>query len=138
MPGTTIGQHFDIPDEAWSEMMGACARHPAVLAVYLFGSSARGTRRPFSDVDLCIISSRHLSRAEKEDLFSHAAPGFDISFFENLPLNIRYRIFREGKVLFCRDELQLQRVQGATVSRYLDFSHLLRRCCARVLGERDV
>ncbi|WP_160329545.1 type VII toxin-antitoxin system MntA family adenylyltransferase antitoxin [Methanofollis ethanolicus] len=124
--------------KAWSHVVGPLAEHPAVLAVVLFGSTATGTRRPFSDVDLCIIASRPLEREEKEDLFSNSAPGYDLSFFQDLPLYIQYRVFRDGKVLFCRDETQLQRLRGKTVSGYLDFSRILRRCCDRVLGECDV
>lgn len=121
--------------EAWPHVVGPLADHPAVLAIVLFGSTATGNRRPFSDIDLCIIASRPLLREEKEDLFCNSAPGFDLSLFQDLPLIIQYRVFRDGKVLFCRDEMQLQRLKGRTISRYLDFSHILRRCSERVLGE---
>lgn len=124
--------------KAWSHVVGPLAEHPAVLAIILFGSTATGKRRPFSDVDLCIIAFRPLDREEKEDLFSNSAPGYDLSFFQDLPLYIQYRVFRDGKVLFCRDETQLQRLKGRTISGYLDFSRILRRCCNRVLGECDV
>ena len=60
------------------------------------------------------------------------------SLFQDLPLYIQYRVFRDGKVLFCRDETQLQRLKERTISGYLDFSRILRRCCGRVLGECDV
>ncbi len=131
-------ERMETATKAWSHVVGPLAEHPAVLAVVLFGSTATGTRRPFSDVDLCIIASRPLEREEKEDLFSNSAPGYDLSFFQDLPLYIQYRVFRDGKVLFCRDETQLQRLRGKTVSGYLDFSRILRRCCDRVLGECDV
>jgi len=46
-----------------------------------------------------------LTEREKEDFFSNSAPGYDLSLFQDLPLNIHYRVFRDGKVLFCRDEM---------------------------------
>lgn len=124
--------------KAWSHVMDPFVEHPAVLAIVLFGSTVTGKRRPFSDIDLCIVTSRPLTREEKEDLFSNSAPGYDLSFFQDLPLCIQFRVFREGKVLFCRDETQLQRLKGRTISGYLDFSRILRRCCDRVLEECDV
>jgi hypothetical protein len=131
-------KRMETSTKAWSHVVGPLTEHPAVLAIVLFGSTATGKRRPFSDVDLCIIGSRPLDREEKEDLFSNSAPGYDLSFFQDLPLYIQYRVFRDGKVLFCRDETQLQRLKGRTISGYLDFSRILRRCCDRVLGECDV
>lgn len=124
--------------EAWPHVIEPLAEHPAVLAVLLFGSTATGKRRPFSDIDLCIIASPPLRREEKEDLLCNSAPGYDLSLFQDLPLAIQYRVFRDGRVVFCRNELQLQRLKILTVSRYLDFSRILRRRCERTLGGCDV
>ncbi|WP_298669694.1 nucleotidyltransferase domain-containing protein [uncultured Methanofollis sp.] len=41
--------------KAWSHVVGPLVEQTAVLAVILFGSTATGKRRTFSDVDLCII-----------------------------------------------------------------------------------
>ncbi|WP_394342419.1 nucleotidyltransferase domain-containing protein [Methanofollis fontis] len=60
-------------------MVGPLTEHPAVLAVMLFGSTATGHRRPFSDIDLCIFASHPLRRDEKEELLSNSAPGYDLS-----------------------------------------------------------
>ena len=41
-----------------------------VLAIILFGSVARGRARPFSDIDLCVVTRNDLPEQERLDLQS--------------------------------------------------------------------
>jgi predicted nucleotidyltransferase len=106
-----------------------------VISIYLFGSYARGREKPFSDIDICVIAAKG---ADRDEILSHSSKKIDISIFHDLPLSMRFRVLKEGRLLFLRDELKLHRIIVATIGSYLDFKpHILRRT-ERVLGVRDV
>ena len=106
-----------------------------VISIYLFGSYARGREKPFSDIDICVIADKH---ANRDEILSHSSKKIDISIFHDLPMSMRFRVIKEGKLLFSRDELKLHRIIVATIKSYLDFKpHIMRRT-ERVLGVRNV
>ena len=104
---------------------------PEILAVFLFGSAVRGEQRPSSDVDVCLVFAPtvrdRLHMAQKRlEYMSEAPEGLDIQVFQLLPIYIRHRILKEGKVLFSRDEDTLYDVAFATVKAFEDFRHMYR------------
>jgi len=106
-----------------------------VISIYLFGSYTRGRGEPFSDIDVCVVAAKG---ADRDEIPSHSSKKIDISIFHDLPLTIRFRVIKEGKLLFSRDDLKLHRIIVATIRSYLDFKpHILRRT-ERVLGVRNV
>ena len=106
-----------------------------IISIHLFGSYARGREKPFSDIDICVIADRD---ADKDAILSNSSRKIDLSIFHDLPLTMRFRVLKEGKLLFLRDELRLHRITVATIRAYLDFKpHILRRT-KRVLGVRNV
>ena len=106
-----------------------------VVSIYLFGSYARGREKPFSDIDICVVADRD---ANMDEILSHSSKKIDISVFHDLPLSMRFRVIKEGKLLFSRDELKLHRTIVATIKSYLDFKpHIMRRI-ERVIGVRNV
>jgi predicted nucleotidyltransferase len=106
-----------------------------VISIYLFGSYARGREKPFSDIDICVIAAKG---ADRDEILSHSSKKIDISIFHDLPLTMRFRVLKEGQLLFLRDELKMHRIIVATIKSYLDFKpHILRRT-ERVLGVRNV
>ena len=110
-------------------------RNKDVISIYLFGSYARGREKPFSDIDICVVADRE---ANRDEILSHSSKKIDISIFHDLPLSMRFRVIKEGKLLFSRDGLKLHRTIVATIKSYLDFKpHIMRRT-ERVLGVRDV
>ncbi len=98
-----------------------------IIAVILFGSVARGTSGPLSDIDLCIVTSQNIIEPEKRELQSYGSRRIDMSIFYDLPLTIRFRVLREGKLLYCRDSLALHRIIVSTVRQYLDTAPLIRK-----------
>ena len=50
----------------------------------------------------------------------------DIQIFQKLPLYIRIRIIKEGKVLFCRNEDTLYEIAFRTIQEFADFEHIYR------------
>lgn len=87
-----------------------------VLAVLLFGSAARQEQTPRSDIDVCLVlvppgcrERRQINSYERAFL-SHKRLAYltdfdlDLHIFQQLPLYIRRRVLKEGRVLFVRDE----------------------------------
>ena len=100
---------------------------PEVLAIFLFGSRVRADEGPASDVDICVVlqprgyTELELSRKKLEYL---KELDFDIQIFQQLPLYIRHRVLKEGRVLFCRDEDELYQVAFRTAQQFEDFKHI--------------
>ena len=100
-----------------------------VLAVMLFGSAARGEAKERSDVDICLVlppgryAKRDLTEKRLEYLSEFDA---DIQVFQGLPIYIRSRVLKEGRVLFCRDEPALYEVALRTIKEFEDFKPLYR------------
>ena len=95
-----------------------------ILAVILFGSVARGEQTPTSDMDVCLVlqpgdySSLTLSRKKLAYLKEGA---LDIHIFQQLPVYIRTRVLKEGKVLFARDADALYALAFRTAQAFADF-----------------
>lgn len=98
-----------------------------ILAVFLFGSATRNEVHKGSDVDICLVMEKgnyttgelYQKRLSYLKLFD-----MDIQIFQQLPLYIRIRIIREGKVLFCRNEDRLYEVVFRTIREFSDFEHI--------------
>ena len=98
-----------------------------VLAVILFGSEARGEARAGSDIDVCLVLEDKrldtLGQSQKRTAYL-ASYDLDIQIFQQIPLHLRVRVLREGKVLFCRDEDKLYAVAFQTARHFEDFRHI--------------
>ena len=100
---------------------------PGVLAVLLFGSAATGEVTPASDVDVCLVlrpgATEDMSRKRLEYL---SAFDLDIHIFQQLPLYIRQRVLRDGRVVLSKDDDVLYEVAFRTVQAFEDFKHIYR------------
>ncbi len=106
-----------------------------VEGIYLFGSYARKKTKPFSDIDICVIMDKDIQKKRREEILSCSSRKIDISIFSDLPLNVRFRIFKEGKVLYQKDELFLHRTRSNTLKSYLDFKPIIDRHYNRILDK---
>lgn len=88
------------------ERLLATAREdPDVLAVVLYGSRARGDAGPGSDTDVCLVLRDAFPREElPRRALDYLGFDLDLRLFQALPLPLRRRVLKEGKVLFVRDE----------------------------------
>jgi hypothetical protein len=130
-----MGVAEDKETERLTALLARAERDPAVLAVILFGSRARGENTPDSDIDICLVleprSYSDLELSEKK-LDYLAEFDLDIHIYQQLPLYIRPRVLREGKVLFCRNEDTLYELAFRTIQEYEDFKHIYRDTSRRL------
>ncbi len=112
-------------DSRVQDLVDDACRDPEVLAVMLFGSSARQEAHAASDVDVCLVLSG--GRDRPPSLLSEMKLGYlarhrlDIQIFQQLPLYVRRRVLKEGKVLWVRDEEALYELAFRTARAFEDF-----------------
>lgn len=99
----------------------------------MFGSYAKKRATPISDVDLCVIG-RKLKEREKAEIEALGNEKIRIVFFDELPLPVKFRVFKEGKFLYLKDKAFITSLKAETVSRFLDFKPILDRYCKKVYG----
>lgn len=56
-------RHPDLSPKELGIVRDVLLKHVPMLEVWIFGSRAKGTAKPFSDLDLCIISNQPLGLA---------------------------------------------------------------------------
>lgn len=91
-----------------------------IKAAILFGSHATNKARTDSDVDVCVIGMEKQTEMKALELGSE---NVDISAFHRLPLQVQYRVFRDGKILFNKDDHLLTKLRFWTFKIYLDEKH---------------
>ncbi|MBS3066023.1 nucleotidyltransferase domain-containing protein [Candidatus Pacearchaeota archaeon] len=107
------------------------AKNKNVKAVYLFGSHATGMAYSLSDIDLCVIGK--LDDKEKLKAMSFSSDNLDISFFEELPIYIKFRVLNEGRLLFVRDNDYLNVLKIKIMREYIDFKPMINKYIQRVI-----
>jgi predicted nucleotidyltransferase len=107
-----------------ARLLQRAAHDAEVLAVMLYGSTARGDASVASDIDVCLVltparraaaqmSARRLEYLQEVEL--------DVQVFQQLPLYIRRRVLKDGRVLFVRNEDQLYELAFRTIQAFEDF-----------------
>lgn len=93
-----------------------------VLAVLLFGSEARNEAHSQSDVDICIVLDAAVESVSSRTRRAYLCDvELDIHIFQEMPLHLRRRALKEGRILFCRDEDALYELAFRTAREYEDF-----------------
>ena len=119
-------------------LAGQAKKKKGVLAIYLFGSVARGHPNAKSDIDICIIPEKEkLGMDSIIEMFGTASPSIDLVNFYRLPIQMRYRVFKEGKSIYEKDRGLVSRIISKTISEYLDMKPGLERIYKAILkGKR--
>lgn len=107
--------------------------HHGALAVYLFGSRARETSGPQSDVDLALLYAElptsqtldSLPLLLKGDLEEILGRGVDLVVLNTASPDLCHRVFRDGIVLLDRDRRFRLRFEVKKRNEYLDFLPVL-------------
>lgn len=103
-----------------ARLIARAERDPDVLAVMLFGSRAREEARPGSETDICLV-------LDADPPFLEASTRKRLAIFQQLPLHLRSRVLREGRVLFVRDEDRLYALACRTARAFEYFRPYYRR-----------
>jgi len=108
--------------------------HRDVVSVYLFGSSARGTRRSDSDVDVGVLVEGQPPRTfaglrldlegELERALGHEV---QLVVLNNAPPDLVHRILRDGRLLLDRDPSMRIRFETSARREYFDVLPYVRR-----------
>ncbi|MEM3146906.1 MAG: nucleotidyltransferase domain-containing protein [Archaeoglobaceae archaeon] len=98
------------------------------MAVILFGSIVRGESHDRSDIDICLVLRSVHWEVEKlaQKRFEYLHFDLDIKLFQQLPLYVRSRVLKEGRVLLVKDEDQLYEIAIRTAKEFEDFKHIYR------------
>ena len=107
-----------------------------VFAVILFGSHATKKAGPLSDIDPCIVGDRALTAQQKNELLSFGSRSIELSLFWDLPLRIRFRVIRDGIILYCKNPELLHHITVDTVRIYLDREPLIKKHSLAVIRTR--
>jgi predicted nucleotidyltransferase len=122
------GPAIVVDDQARARVAAALDR-TGVAAAYLFGSQARGSAGPLSDVDLAVWADPALGPDERLDLrleligAAEQALGtdqLDLVILDDASPVLRHRAWRDGQVLVDRDPLTRVRQQARALVEYLD------------------
>ncbi len=116
-----------------SKIIEIIKSHPNVIAIYLFGSHAKGEATPLSDIDIAVIMENPTPESEA-DIGSLSSPEIDVVLFHRLPLHIRYEVFKYGKEIFVRDEERLLEIKLKVMREYLDTVRMYKVISSEVLG----
>lgn len=101
-------------------------RDPHILAVAIYGSTAKREASRNSDIDVCVFleensfSSVQISKKRLEYLKNF---DFDIQIFQQLPIYIRTRVLKEGEIIHVKDEDKLYELAFKTITEFSDFEH---------------
>lgn len=119
------------------------ARYP-VEAAYVYGSVARGTVTPFSDIDIALLLSEPLPPYERltcelaiqADIEAAGGlTGLDVRAINEAPLLVQGRIIQQGILLYERDRARRVAFEVQTRKRYFDFAPVARRLAAAFLDK---
>jgi len=105
-----------------------------IAAVYLFGSVARGTDRPGSDIDLAILyrkppgpSLAELPLELEAALEARLERPVQVVALHSAPVDLVHRVLRDGDLLVDADPSERIRFEVRARNEYFDLEPILRR-----------
>ena len=107
--------------KALDKLVSKAKKDNEILAVIVFGSYARGERH--RDIDVCLVLKKETENGamSRKMLAYVSESGLDVHIFQQIPLYIRTRVLKEGKVLFCRDLDALYDIAILTMKEFAYF-----------------
>jgi len=112
------------------KVIAKIAEDKEVVALYAFGSLARGDLKPLSDLDFAILLSASLDRRDRFNksidligIFNHIlkTDEVDLVILNDAPLRFAFHIVTTGKRLLCQNQDRLVDFVDKTTKQYLDF-----------------
>lgn len=115
------------------DFLATRAEKEGIAAAYLFGSVARGTARPGSDVDVGILYSENppqtlegLGFRLEGDMEELLGLPVQLVVLNRAPVDLIFRVLRDGKLLVDRDRSKRVRFEVKSRFDYWDLEPYLR------------
>ena len=115
-----------------------CGQETAIVAAYIFGSRARGTTHPSSDLDVAILVDE--DRLNEFPLLSFAATlekvvrgNVDVVVLNRGGELLKHQVRRSGILVFERNPHRRKQFEVLGRKKFEDFMYLHRRYTAAVL-----
>lgn len=130
---------MNIYNKKIEKLLNKAKQDEAILAVMLFGSTARNETTSASDLDICLVITPSLKDftslefSQKRIEYLKEFP-FDVHIFQQFPLYLKHRVLGEGKTLYVRDEEALYKIAFRTAQSYEDFTHIYHSYLKEVLA----
>ena len=121
------------------ESIKSILKKKGIIFAYLHGSFLCEN---FRDVDLAIYLEKPLEKKEvlncelslERELENTINFPVDVRILNHSPLSFRYNVFREGNLLFSKDELARSDFISLTLVMYYDFNFFRKRYMREALG----
>ena len=106
-----------------------------LIALWLFGSYAKGNQTPLSDIDIAYLSVDGLEASRVEELdkklynsLSRLFETDDISLvnLKDAPLNLIFSTLQEGRILFCRTDEEISDFKEYIMNLYPESKRIRR------------
>ncbi len=111
--------------------------------IVLFGSAATGHSHPLSDIDIGVrVSDSHMNLQDTfADLLSRfdyvdtrSSPKIDVTLLNLGSLTLLYRVVRDGKILFAKNEQVWPCFVEYVLGRYPDWEYYIENYLKQSLG----
>ena len=118
-----------------AELTRFLSSRPDILVAYLFGSQARGTQSPMSDIDIGLLVDKDRTddsgygyrAGVTTDIMSVVkTDAVDVVLLNDAPPLLAHRAVRDGIVLHSKDEAARIAFEVRTLNRYIDTKPLRR------------
>lgn len=101
----------------------------AILAVYLFGSQAKGKARKYSDIDIAVLFDKNVREKDYTDkqvdimtnLSGFLNKEIDVIVLNTASLFLRYHILKSGMKIYERPRRTDHSFEALAIVQYLDF-----------------
>ena len=122
-------------DDIETQIKGAFGdRHPDVIAVYLFGSIARGDHTEASDIDVAVLLDRDPPRTLaglrfdlKADLEGRLGQPVDLVVINHATADFVHHVLRDGRLLIDRDPSARATFEVRMRNIFFDLQPFIRR-----------
>ncbi len=100
-----------------------------ILFVYLYGSYATQTVLPDSDIDIAVYLKEgnmdYYLKKDEELLGSIPNDNIDIRILNTMPLTLKFKVIKEGKIIFSQDEQKRVDFETEIMDNYFELKPYL-------------
>jgi predicted nucleotidyltransferase len=132
---------IDIPDTEYpviQSLMSDLVSIPDIEAIFLYGSYARSEQKPYSYVDIAVVTrSSEPSRSLREHIGSYASKKSDVQVFSDLPLPAQMQVITQGIPLYIKNPEFIRDLIRLISLTYMDLEPMRNRLSRRILGAPD-